>query len=268
MPAGWAAGAGALAGGLLSAGGAEAGAQQQAAYERAALAQQESMWTQQEGNEQPFVQGGQGAESQLNYLMGEGTPGQYTQGLGMTAGSSSGGGFGSLNAPFTADTFKSMSPAYQFQLQQGGQGTLNVDSSGQGAESGSALKDLQSYNQNFANTSFNNAFNQYQTQQNNVFSRLSNLATLGSSAGSNTTTGAGQFSGQIGNTTAGIGSALGTGSVAAGNALGSSANSLGGLLSGNNGFTGSTTAYNPGSYTTSNPGDSNYYTGPTQEGGP
>jgi hypothetical protein len=241
MPAGWAAGAGAALGGLLSAGGAEAGAAQQAAAERAAIAEETSMFNQEQQNEAPYMQTGSNAAGQLNYLMGEG--GQTNP--DGTPKTNSAGGYGSLNQQFNADTFKSMSPAYQFQLQQGGQGTLNASSSGQGAESGAALKELQGYNQNFANTSFNNAFNQYQTQQNNVFSRLSNLATLGSSAGSNSTTGAGQFSGQIGTATAGVGAALGAGSVAAGNALGNTANSLGGLYSGN-GFTGSTTAYSPG----------------------
>jgi hypothetical protein len=228
------------------------------------------MFQTEQGNEQPYMQGGAGAQSQLNYLLGEGTPGQYNDTTGMTASGSSAGGFGSLNSPFTADTFKSMSPAYGFQLQQGGQGTLNMDSNAQGAESGAALKDLQSYNQNFANTSFNNAFNQYQTQQNNVFSRLSNLATLGSSAGSNSTTGAGQFSGQIGSTLGSIGASQAAGTVGSANAI------SGGIQGGANAFygqnalnqilsQGSTTKYNPnatyyGGYNGSDPDSS--YSGP------
>lgn len=227
------------------------------------------MFNTEQSNEAPYMQTGSGAAGQLNYLLGQGS---QTNPDG-TPISNSAGGYGSLNQQFNADTFKSMSPAYQFQLQQGAQGTLNNDASGQGALSGSALKDLQSYNQNFANTSFNNAFNQYQSQQNNVFSRLSNLATLGSSAGSNSTTGAGQFSGQIGSTLGSIGASQAAGTVGSANALsgaiqgGANAfygqNALNQILSG-----GSTVKYgNPGSYTYSNPGDSNYYTGPSSPDG-
>lgn len=210
------------------------------------------MFNTEQSNEAPYMQTGANASNQLNYLLGEGNQASYG------AGSSASGGFGSLNQPFNAQTFQQMSPAYQFQLQQGAQGTLNTDSSGQGSESGAALKDLQSYNQNFANTSFNNAFNQYQTQQNNVFSRLSNLATLGSSAGSNSTTGAGQFSGQIGSTLGSIGASQAAGTVGSANALsgaiqgGANAfygqNALNQILNG-----GSTVQYSPGAnYTQGN----------------
>ncbi len=238
-----------LVGGLIGAGGAEKAAQQQAYQEQLALQQQENMFQQIQGNEKPYMQGGQAAQSQLNFLLGEGTPG-----VGGTAAGSSGGAFGSLNQPFTADTFKSLSPAYQFQLQQGAQGTLNQGASAQGAESGSALSGLQSYNQQFANTSFNNAFSQYQQQQNNVFNRLSTLATLGSNAGSNSATGGSQFATAIGNTQAGIGAAQGAGTVGAANAISGGLQSAGGLYAymnspsylNNPGNTGSTVTYQPG----------------------
>ena len=222
-----------LIGGVIGAGASEEASSQQVAAERQALQQQQQMFQQEQSNEQPFIQGGQGAESQLNFLMGEGTPGAYNQpGLGNTAGSSSAGTFGSLNSPFTMQDFKTLSPQYQFNLQQGAQGTLNQNSSGQGAESGAALSALQSYNQNFANNSFNSAFQNYQTQQNNVFDRLSNLATLGSNAGSNSATGASAFAGAIGNTTSSIGASQAAGTVGAANAI------TGGLTSGANAFYG------------------------------
>jgi len=245
------AGAG-LVSGFLGAGASEEASQQQVAAERAALAQQQSMFNTTEGNEQPYMGLGAGAAGQLNYLLGEGTPGQFNNATGMTANGAGGaGGFGSLNQQFDANTFKSLSPQYQFNLQQGGQGTLNMDSNAQGAESGAALKDLQAYNSNFANNSFNSAFQNYQTQQNNVFNRLSGLATLGSSAGSAGTTGAAQFANSIGNTTSSIGASQAAGTVGAANAL------SGGIQSGANAFYGqnalnqilsggSTQVYNPG----------------------
>ena len=109
-----------------------------------------------------------------------------TAGQGATTGTQpAAGGYGSLNAPFTADMMKQYSPAYQFQLQQGGQGVLNQDSMNQGAESGAAMKDLMGYNQNLANTAFNNAFNQYQTQQGNTYDRLMGMTSLGQNAAAN-----------------------------------------------------------------------------------
>lgn len=210
---------GAILGASISASGAESAAQTQAAALGRSADIQKSMFDQTTANESPFLGAGIGATSQLNYLLGMGTPGtgRTPDGAG-TAASSTAGGFGSLLSPFTTDTFKTMSPAYQFELQQGGQGTLNQDSSSQGAMSGAALKDLMSFNQNHANTSFSNAFNQYQTQQNNVFGRLNSLATLGQGAASNQATGASSFANSIGNSTAAQGAALGAGQVGAANA--------------------------------------------------
>lgn len=237
-----------LVGGLIGASGSEAASAQQVAAERQALAQQEQMWNQTESNESPFVQGGQQAQSQLNYLMGNG-PQSNPDGSPITNPS---GGYGSLNKSFDMNDFKTLTPQYGFNLQQGGQGTLNQDSNAQGAESGAALKDLMSFNQNFANNSFNSAFQNYNTQQNNIFNRLSGIASLGVNAGSNSTTGASQFAQGIGNTTSSIGASQAAGTVGAANAI------SGGIQSGANSFygqnalnqilnSGSTTKYSPGS---------------------
>jgi hypothetical protein len=251
MPAGWAAAAGAvgsIAGGLIGAGGAEAASRQQVAMEQQALAQQQKMFDTEQSNEQPYMQAGAGAAGQLNYLLGQGGQTDPRTGQPIT---SSAGGYGSLNQQFNADTFKSMSPQYQFNLQQGGQGTLNQDSNAQGAESGAALKDLMSFNQGYANNSFNSAFQNYQTQQNNVFNRLSGIATLGSNAGSNSATGASQFSNSIGNTTSSIGASQAAGTVGAANALSGGVQGAAGAFYSQNALnqilnSGSTTKYDPG----------------------
>lgn len=247
-----------LLGGIIGSGASEEASSQQVAAERQALAQQQSMFQTEQNNEQPFVQQGQQANTQLSYLLGSAPQSQFQPGGVNSNVDTSAGGYGSLNAPFTAQNFQQLSPAYQFQAQQGAQGTLNMDSNAQGAESGAALKDLQSYNQNFANTSFNNAFNQYQTQQSNVFNRLSSLATLGSNAGSNSATGASAFASGIGNTTSSIGASQAAGTVGAANAL------SGGLQSGAGAFysqnalnqilqQGSTTKYQTGTYNPADP---------------
>ena len=225
-------GVGALAGGIISGSAASSAASQQANASKNAqnIANNEfNTITQQES---PYMQAGYGAQSQLNYLLGIGTPGSSTGNGGGTASSSSAGGYGSLNTPFTADYMKQYSPAYQFQLQQGQQGVLNQDASSQGALSGAALKDLIGYNQQSANTAYNNAFNQYQTQQSNTYSRLAGIAQLGQNAAANT----GQQGTSLANSAAqsatNIGTAQAGGTVGAANAYSgalSNASSLGSL---------------------------------------
>jgi hypothetical protein len=128
------------------------------------------------------------------------------------------GGYGSLLAPFTTDQFHQYSPAYQFQLQQGQQAVLNGDASSVGAESGAASKDLINYNQGLADTAFNNAFNQYQTQQGNIYSRLAGLTQLGQNAASNTGAQGTQLAGNIGQSVASAGAAQAAGQVGSANA--------------------------------------------------
>lgn len=87
--------------------------------------------------------------------------------------------YGSFTKPFDVEEFyKYQDPGYWFQRQQGEQALLNSAAADSGALSGAALKDLMGYNQNLASTSYGDAFNRYQTQQGNIFSRLSSLATL------------------------------------------------------------------------------------------
>jgi hypothetical protein len=186
-----------LIGGVIAGQGAKSAAHTQANSSQYAADLQKNMYDQTVAREQPYVQAGYGAVNTLSGMMGQ------------------------LNKPFTADMMKEYSPAYQFQMQQGQQGVLNQASNSQGALSGAALKDLTAYNQGFANTAFNNAFNQYQTQQNNVFNRLSGLATLGQGAASNQATGGSNYANSIGNSISNVGSALGAGQVGQANAYSS-----------------------------------------------
>lgn len=271
----WVAGA-VVVGGIASA-ALGSNAAQSAADTQAQAASNAQQISQQEFNtitaqEQPFIQSGYGAQSQLNYLLGIGSPGSagvqgtsvpgpvqgydpssgYTIGAGggigqilpggtgslksvyptatqgmtsggqttgpQTASSSPAGGYGSLLTPFTADYMKQYSPAYQFQLQQGQQGVLNSAASGQGSLSGAALKDLISYNQNYANTAFGNAFNQYQTQQGNIYSRLAGVSQLGQAAAANTGQQGTALAGQAAQSAQNIGTAQAAGTVGSANA--------------------------------------------------
>ena len=153
------------------------------------------------------IQAGYGSLNALNQGLGT-APENSTQ-------AAPGVGYGSLTTPFNAQNFKDLSPAYQFQQQQGMQGVLNGDSSGQGALSGATAKDLieAKYNQNLANTSFNNAFNQYQTQTGNIYSRLSGIASMGQNAASNTGQQGTALAGQAAQSATNIGSAQAAGQI-------------------------------------------------------
>lgn len=197
------------------------GSQSQASASRAATAAQEGMYNTQVGNETPFMQAGATDVGELNYLMGTGPK----SGQGLT------GTYGSLNQPFTTANWKQLSPAYNFQLQQGAQGTLNNSASSQGALSGAALSGLQAYNQGAANSSFNNAFNMYQTQNQNVYSRLAGVANLGEAAASNQATGGSNYAQGIGQSITNTGTAIGGGIAGAGSSV-ANAGLLGALYQG------------------------------------
>jgi hypothetical protein len=201
-------GGAAIAGGLISSQGAQSAANTQAGA--AENAQQISLneFNTITGQEKPFMQAGYGAQSALNYGLG----------IGPKTGGAAGMGYGSLLQPFTEQQFKQYSPAYQFQQQQGMQGVLNQDASSQGAESGAASKDLINYNQGLANTAFNNAFNQYQTQQGNIYQRLAGVAQLGQNAAANTGQQGTALAGQAAQSATNIGSAQAAGQVGVANA--------------------------------------------------
>lgn len=73
-------------------------------------------------------------------------------------------------------------PGYQWRLQQGAQGVMNSAAAGSGSLSGPALKALMEYNQGAASQEYGSSFDRFQTQQGNIFQRLSSLAGLGQSA--------------------------------------------------------------------------------------
>ncbi len=129
--------------------------------------------------------------------------------------------YGSFTQPFDVTQFYNYAdPGYAFELQQGTQTLQNAASAGSGAFSGAALKDLLGYSQNFARTGYNDAFNRYQTQQGNIFSRLSDIAHLGQNAAANVGNQGTSLAGNAGQFTSNAGSAAGAGIVGAGNAIG------------------------------------------------
>lgn len=130
--------------------------------------------------------------------------------------------YGSFAKPFTVEDFYDYAdPGYAFQLQQGTQGLLNSAGIGGSALGGAALKDLLKYNQDYAGTAYNDAFNRYQAQQGNIFSRLYQLTSLGQNAAAGVGNQGTTLAGNAGQAISNAGSAAGAGIVGAGNSLGS-----------------------------------------------
>jgi hypothetical protein len=90
------------------------------------------------------------------------------------------------------DLATNLAPNYAFQLQQGQMANQRAGNMGGGALGGNALQGLQKYTQDYAGGAYQNAFNNYNTQRNNIFNSLAGMAQIG-------TTSAGQLAG-LGNT--------------------------------------------------------------------
>lgn len=150
-----------------------------------------------------------------------------------TGGASGGGlGFGSLTSGFTAQDFlNNLQPNYQFMQQQGAMATRNADTPGIGALSGPALKDLMTYNQNFAQNAYQQSYNNWMNTNNSIFSRLSSIAGLGQNAASNVGNNLTNLAGGIAGATAAAGGSQAAGTVGVANSLGNSSIPLAYLLS-------------------------------------
>lgn len=170
-----------MAAAAVGAVGAGLAANTQASGQRQAANTQAGMFNTIVGQEQPFVQAGQGASKTLSELLG--TAGPTGKGGTATGTGLPGGYLTQQFAPTQAQL--NAYPGYQFALQTGGQAVRNADTPGVGALSGPALKDLMSFNVGTANQYYGQYFNQFQQQQNNIFNRLSSIAGIGQAAAGN-----------------------------------------------------------------------------------
>ena len=200
---------------LLGALGSNTAGNQQASGDTQAANTLNSFYGKINDIQQPYIQAGTS------------TLGQLTQGLAQG---------GQFNKGFTPQDFlNNLDPGYGFQLQQGEQAIRNQDTPTQGALSGSALKDLIGYNQGMASTGYQNAFNRYQTNTNNIFSRLSSIAGLGEGAAGSLSNAASNLGSGIAGAQAAGGAAKAGGTVGATNSLANGLVPLASLLSGGTG---------------------------------
>jgi hypothetical protein len=102
------------------------------------------------------------------------------------------------------DLNSQLAPNYQFQLQQGlGQARNAANTSG-GLLSGNTLQGLNTYAQNYAQGAYQNAFNNYQTQRQNIYSNLAGQAGIGQTANQQLSSLGGQLANTYGNVTTGL----------------------------------------------------------------
>lgn len=219
--------------GSVVAGGEQASGEEQAANTQA------GMFNTIVGQEQPYMEAGNSATAALNYLLGSGAtsvgangvllgsngaPLPYTQGGGTISPSIANLGAGYLTQTFNPTQAQLEAyPGYQFQLAQGDQAVQAAASNTSGALSGAALKQLSIFNQGLAASNYQNYFNQFQTQQNNIFDRLSGIASLGQNAASNTGNQGAQLGTGIAQAQAAAAGATAGGIVGATNSVGNAA---------------------------------------------
>lgn len=223
-----------VGGAVIGAVGSNMAAGKQASADNNATNATNARFDQITANSQPFMNAGYGATDTLTQLLGtSGMPGSTVAGTGGLQN-------GYLTSTFnpTQDQLNNY-PGYQFALQTGGQAVRNADTPGVGALSGAALKDLTNFNVGTANQYYNQYFNQDQTQKNNIYNRLSNVAGLGQSAAAGVGNSGTQLGQTAAQTTAAAGAASASGILGATNAAVGGANTYAGLqyLNAQNGST-------------------------------
>lgn len=193
-------------------------AQQQAA--QLASDTQLKMFNTVNDQQKPYRESGQ---TSLSALMG---------GMGIGPTVAGGPESGSLNKPFSAqDLPQWQDPGYQFRLQQGMGALQNSQAATSGLVSGNSMRSLMDYGQNAASQEYQNAFNRYNTNQTNIYNRLSNIAGLGQTSVDNTTNAGMTAAGNIGSAQMAGGAAQAAGYMGQANALSGAVNgAVGGYL--------------------------------------
>jgi hypothetical protein len=166
-----------LLGGYLQSSSAKDAAQIQADAAAKALAQQQANFNTINAQQAPYRAAGYGALNKLANL-GSGQTRQYDENgnpIGATTGASD-----YLTHQFNAQDLKAgLAPNYDFMLQQGQMANQRAANAAGGGLSGNALQGLQKYTQDYAGNAYQNAFNNYQTQRQNIYNTLAGIAGIG-----------------------------------------------------------------------------------------
>lgn len=162
---------GSLTGANKQAKAAENAAKTQAKSADKATQVQKEMYDQTRKDFDPYRQAGTNALSQMVGF----NPGTY-QGSQFNFNGTSNPNYTSQqyqpSDPYAAKEFNfEESPSYQFRKEQGMDGIQSQAAAGGGLLSGATLKALNNYNSNLASQEYDNAFNQYQTDENRRFNQ-------------------------------------------------------------------------------------------------
>lgn len=291
--------AGTIGGAAISSSAANAGSKAQQAAANQAINQQQKNLDLTEQNESPYLAGGANAESELQQLLGTYTGAFPTEQAGIAAvraadpslanvsnndprfvaelaslqaqnvastQASDGSSYGSLLQPFTNADFQEQ-PGYQFALQQGQQALQRAQAAGGGLLSGAAVKALTDYNQGDADQQYQQAYENYNTNQGNVISRLTGQTIAGQNAASAIGNVSTNTANQVSDLNTQIGNAQSAADTSTGNAASSALSSLSNPLGTNaasNYLSSAGTGLNSTGYgTLNNPGTQNINFNPT-----
>lgn len=212
-------GAAALGGAVLQGSAAKEGAKLQADAANTASANTMAMFDKTQKNLAPFVSGGQNALTALQSLTGTGPGGNP------------------LTAPLTKPFQPTMeqleqTPGYQFSKQQGLLATQNGFAAQGLGSSGAALKGAANYAEGLASTTYQQQFQNYLAQNQQIYSMLGGQATIGENAAAQTGTQGLAATGQAGQYGTAGAAAGAAGTVGAANAGANALTSIGNV--GNN----------------------------------
>jgi len=139
-----------------------------------------------------------------------------------------------------ADLNSQLAPNYAFQLAQGQMANQRAANMGGGSIGGNALQGLQKYTQDYASGAYQNAFNNFNTQRQNIYSTLAGMANIGTTSGGQLASLGNTLGGNLGSLSSNLGGNLTTNTgnlLGAGTAYGSNTsgvtNNLNNVLSSN-----------------------------------
>lgn len=211
-----------LAGAYISSNAAGNAAQTQAAAAEQASQLQYQEFQQQQQNEAPWLSAGKNALSQMQNPA-------FQQSFNMS--------------DFQQD------PGYQFQLQQGMSALQNSAAARGGLMSGNTLAGISQYSQGMANTDYQQAYNNFNTNQSNSFNRLASIAGMGQTATGQIGQAGQNYANNAGQNMMGAANAEGAAQIAQGNAWGGALSGIG-----QSAMTGVMMSKMPGYGPTSSPG--------------
>ena len=210
---------GAGVGGMIGGGMNQASAAKQAASAQQAAATdatglQRDMFNTINTQQAPYRTAGYGALNTLQSML----PGQYQQYDVNGNPTTMGTGSGALTREFTAaDLNSQLAPNYQFMRDQGiGATRQNVNVGGGGSNANMAAT---KFAEDYAGNAYQNAFNNFQTQQGNIYNRLAGVAGIGQAGQSQTNAAGTNYANAAGQLGIGSATAYGAGQVGSANAI-------------------------------------------------